>query len=307
MKPDITKKRRPLPSDDEDEYNEEDEMYEDDDYDNNNNNNNNNNYEDDDDEDEDDDDDDDENEEELIKQQLSNVSFSSLLKYKKNGPTDKLNLNTITKNQQQQQQQQQKSLKKEEEKEINSKNKYGIKRENSDAPVEMTAMKPVSRFKQVVVNKTKMNVRDPRFDSLSGGKYNEDLYRKRYGFLDDVIKRDVERMESTWKQMDDCRERDQLFKKIQSKKSQLKTQQLKDQKRETKNKLWSNEIESVKKGKTPYHISNKTVKQFELQEKFKQLKASNKLDKFMETKRKRISSKEKTFLPKRRSFDQDEN
>ncbi|EAL67977.1 hypothetical protein DDB_G0278751 [Dictyostelium discoideum AX4] len=298
MKPDIIKKRRPLPSDDEDEYNEEDEMYEDD----------NNNYEedeDDDDDDDEDDEDDDENEEELIKQQLSNVSFSSLLKYKKNGPTDKLNLNTITKNLQQQ-----KSFKKEEQQEkeeMNSKNKYKIKRESSDAPVEMTAMKPVSRFRQVVVNKTKMNVRDPRFDSLSGGKYNEDLYRKRYGFLDDVIKRDVERMESTWKQMDDCRERDQLYKKIQSKKSQLKTQQLKDQKRETKNKLWSNEIESVKKGKTPYHISNKTVKQFELQEKFKQLKASNKLDKFMETKRKRISSKEKTFLPQRRSFDQDEN
>ncbi|KAM9952921.1 hypothetical protein ACTFIR_007977 [Dictyostelium discoideum] len=298
MKPDIIKKRRPLPSDDEDEYNEEDEMYEEDDDDDNNNN-----YEDDEDED-DDDEDDDENEEELIKQQLSNVSFSSLLKYKKNGPTDKLNLNTITKNQQQQ-----KSFKKEEQEkeEMNSKNKYNIKRESSDAPVEMTAMKPVSRFRQVVVNKTKMNVRDPRFDSLSGGKYNEDLYRKRYGFLDDVVKRDVERMESTWKQMEDCRERDQLYKKIQSKKSQLKTQQLKDQKRETKNKLWSNEIESVKKGKTPYHISNKTVKQFELQEKFKQLKASNKLDKFMETKRKRISSKEKTFLPQRRSFDQDEN
>ncbi|KAM9963066.1 hypothetical protein ACTFIW_006288 [Dictyostelium discoideum] len=296
MKPDIIKKRRPLPSDDEDEYNEEDEMYEEDD-------DNNNNYEDDEDDD-DDDEDDDENEEELIKQQLSNVSFSSLLKYKKNGPTDKLNLNTITKNQQQQ-----KSFKKEEQEkeEMNSKNKYNIKRESSDAPVEMTAMKPVSRFRQVVVNKTKMNVRDPRFDSLSGGKYNEDLYRKRYGFLDDVVKRDVERMESTWKQMEDCRERDQLYKKIQSKKSQLKTQQLKDQKRETKNKLWSNEIESVKKGKTPYHISNKTVKQFELQEKFKQLKASNKLDKFMETKRKRISSKEKTFLPQRRSFDQDEN
>ncbi|KAN0006801.1 hypothetical protein ACTFIU_004992 [Dictyostelium citrinum] len=303
MKPDI-KKRRPLPSDDEDEYdnkyknnyNEEeddddDEIYEDDD----------NNY------DEEEEEDEDEDEEELIKQQLSNVSFSALLKYKKNGPTDKLNLNTMTNNQQQQ-----KSLatttatNKSLLKEVNSKNKYNIKRENSDAPVEMTAMKPVSRFRQVVVNKTKMNVRDPRFDSLSGGKYNEELYRKRYGFLDDVIKRDIERMESTWKQMEDCRERDQLFKKIQSKKSQLKSQQLKDQKRETKNKLMANEIESVKKGKTPYHISNKAVKQFELQEKFKQLKATNKLDKFMETKRKKISSKEKTFLPKRRSFDQDD-
>ncbi|KAK5582916.1 hypothetical protein RB653_004505 [Dictyostelium firmibasis] len=304
MKPD-TKKRRPLPpSDDEDEYDnnydgddneDEEEMYEDNKYEGSD-------YEDEGDEEEEDE----EEEEELIKQQLSNVSFSTLLKYKKNGPTNKLNLNTMTQKQSQEQQQQQHKLQKStKEEETNSKNKYNIKREKSDAPVEMTAMKPVSRFRQVVVNKTKLNVRDPRFDSLSGGKYDEDLYRKRYGFLDDVIKRDIEKMETTWKQMEECRERDQLFKKIQSKKSQLKSQQLKDQKRDSKNKLMANEIESVKKGKTPYHITNKAVKQFELQEKFKQLKSSNKLDKFMETKRKRISSKEKTFLPKRRSFDQD--
>jgi len=180
---------------------------------------------------------------------------------------------------------------------------YQIKRAYKDAPVEMTAMKPVSRYRQVVSGTKRTVARDPRFNNLSG-KFDEETFRKRYHFLDDVVKKDIDKLNTIYKGLDDNtvdpNEKEQLFRLIQSKKSQLQSQQIKDKKRELKNKLLEKEIESIKKGKTPFHHTKKTLKEVELQEKFKQLKETNKLDKFMEKKREKSSHKEKVFLPRRR-------
>ncbi|KAF2071343.1 hypothetical protein CYY_007341 [Polysphondylium violaceum] len=264
-----------------------------------------------DDSEEDEDQDDSDDEEEEIKKQLSNVSFSTLVKLKKKEalkPKAASMVNGgITPQQKRSSANQFKDRSSGGAGETKNRiQEYQIKRENKDAPVEMTAMKPVSRYRQVISG-TKKTVRDPRFNNLSGN-FDEETFRKRYHFLDDVVKKDIEKLNTIYKGLDDSfdpKEKEKLARIIQSKKSQLQSQQIKDKKRDLKNRLLEKEIESVKKGKAPYHISNKTFKEVELQEKFKQLKETNRLGKFMEGRREKFSHKEKVFLPKRRSHQDD--
>ncbi|XP_013415257.1 ribosomal RNA processing protein 36 homolog [Lingula anatina] len=68
----------------------------------------------------------------------------------------------------------------------NGKKKF--KRENKNRPMEMSAKKPVGRFREIVSVKKKIN-RDPRFDDLSG-EYSQTIFHQTYSFLDDLKSRE---------------------------------------------------------------------------------------------------------------------
>lgn len=58
-------------------------------------------------------------------------------------------------------------------------------------PVEVSATKPVGRFRQIVPVPKK--ARDPRFESFTG-RLNQDLFRKSYAFVDDVRQAEVRKL-----------------------------------------------------------------------------------------------------------------
>ena len=58
-------------------------------------------------------------------------------------------------------------------------------------PVEVSATKPVGRFRQIVPVPKKG--RDPRFESFTG-RLNQDLFRKSYAFVDDVRQAEVRKL-----------------------------------------------------------------------------------------------------------------
>ncbi|EPQ32315.1 uncharacterized protein PFL1_00511 [Pseudozyma flocculosa PF-1] len=69
------------------------------------------------------------------------------------------------------------------------------KRANKHAPTEMSSRKPVSRRRNVV-EIASSKVRDPRFDSLSGGATNSDLFSKSYSFLPELLKNELQTLKT---------------------------------------------------------------------------------------------------------------
>ncbi|KYQ90771.1 hypothetical protein DLAC_09411 [Tieghemostelium lacteum] len=239
-----------------------------------------------------------------LKKELSNVQFSKLMNLKK----EQKQLNVKSKNSLVKQVNNSSNNMKSNSTNRNSK-KIEPKRENKDAPLEITAMKPVSKFKQVIPNKSS-KVRDPRFNSLSG-KFNEQAYRTQYKFLDDVRQKEIEKLSDLKKNI--LKQNYQsgldsggdthllkLDRLIQSQKSKLQTDKIKDKKRQFNEKVVQREVESIKKGKSPFHLTKSKLREIELKEQFKQLKETNQLDKFMEKKRMKVSQKDKVFLPRKR-------
>ncbi|OAD60368.1 Ribosomal RNA processing protein 36 like protein [Eufriesea mexicana] len=72
-----------------------------------------------------------------------------------------------------------------------------FKRENKNRPRELSAKKPISRFREVI--QVKKNIpRDPRFDSLCG-TFDKKRFNKAYSFLSDVKKNDLEKLKKKLK------------------------------------------------------------------------------------------------------------
>ncbi|KAI0565480.1 ribosomal RNA processing protein [Gracilaria domingensis] len=62
------------------------------------------------------------------------------------------------------------------------------------------------------------------------------------------------------------------------------------------------EKEAVKRGKQPYFLKEKDVRNLEMKARFEELKKKGGIKKYIQKRRKRLASKDKKLLPKRRPF-----
>nr|XP_043629025.1 ribosomal RNA processing protein 36 homolog [Erigeron canadensis] len=177
------------------------------------------------------------------------------------------------------------------------------KRENKNRPMEISSKKPVGRFREVIQAPKKV-IRDPRFESLCG-TLDEDGFKKRYNFLyDDEKKRLEEQMERT----KNPEVLDGLKGQLAWINKQLKAESTKHISKEILVKHKKKEREAAKQGKQPYYLKKSEIRKQQLAEKFKELKASGKLNSFIEKKRKKNAAKDHKFMPYRRPNDnQQEN
>ncbi|CBQ67572.1 conserved hypothetical protein [Sporisorium reilianum SRZ2] len=70
-----------------------------------------------------------------------------------------------------------------------------VKRANKNAPTEVSSKRPVSRRRNVIETAS-TQVRDPRFESLSGST-NKDLFAKSYSFLPEMFKDELTTLKQT--------------------------------------------------------------------------------------------------------------
>lgn len=154
-----------------------------------------------------------------------------------------------------------------------SENKVGS-RANKNRPMEMSSKKPVSRYREVIQAPKKV-VRDPRFESLCG-KLDAEGFKKRYSFLYE-------------NELPGGKE-DKQLKRAASRRTD------KEILAEHKKK----EREAAKHGKKPYYLKKSEIRKQKLIDKYKELKASGKLESFIEKKRKRNASKDHRYMPYRR-------
>ncbi|KAJ3239744.1 rRNA biogenesis protein rrp36 [Chytriomyces hyalinus] len=172
------------------------------------------------------------------------------------------------------------------------------KRGSKHAPAEQTSKRPVSRRRDVVEIQKKEVYRDPRFNKLSG-KFNEGLYKRSYGFLDDYEKSEIADMRVAIKKEKDADKRAELEMNLQRKVSKQISKE-KEEKRKSIARQWKKaEMAAVKDGKKPFYLKKADQEKLALYDQYKNLKSGS-VDKFLEKRRKKNSASEKRFLPRSR-------
>lgn len=177
-------------------------------------------------------------------------------------------------------------------------NKVG--RANKNRPMEISSKKPVSRFR-VVVQDPKRVSRDPRFESLCG-TLDTDRFKQRYSFLyESQLPSEREELKKQLKKSKDPDVIGDLKNRISLIDKQLKAGPSKHVVDKTiKAEHKKKEREAAKEGKRPFYLKKSEIREKALIDKYHSLKASGKLESFIEKKRKKNASKDHRYVPYRR-------
>lgn len=139
-------------------------------------------------------------------------------------------------------------------------------------------------------------IRDPRFDDVCG-TFDKDLFEKGYGFINEMKAEEERSLKKFIKSAKEGEELEEAKEKLKAMK-RASGEQTKEKKVDEKLKsLKKAELAAVKEGKKPFFLKKSERKKLTLAEKFKELKQSGKLEKYMEKKRKRNAAKLKKALP----------
>ncbi|KZC06497.1 PREDICTED: ribosomal RNA processing protein 36 homolog [Dufourea novaeangliae] len=172
--------------------------------------------------------------------------------------------------------------------------KTEFKRENKNRPREISAKRPVSRFREII--HAKKNIpRDPRFDSLCG-TFKEKEFKKAYGFLSDVKENDVKKLKKELEETEDPK----MIKKIKYLIQRLENQIREEKKRDNREEKISQEkkevVEAIKRGEKPVFKKKSEKKVLNLVSQYEELKNSGKLTKHIQRLRKRNLHKDRQKL-----------
>lgn len=177
-----------------------------------------------------------------------------------------------------------------------------FRRANKNRPVEMSTKVPVPRYREVI-HAPKKVARDPRFESLCGN-FDHDGFRKRYNFLYEVeLPSEKEKLQKLLKKTKDPK----MTEELQSHITWI-DKQLRSNTRSSKNidaKILAEhkqkEREAAKHGKRPFYLKKSELRKRRLEQKYSELKASGKLDSYIDKRRKKNASKDHRYMPYRRS------
>lgn len=179
------------------------------------------------------------------------------------------------------------------------------RRANKNRPMEASSKKPVGRFKEVIQVPKKV-VRDPRFESLCGN-LDVDGFRKRYDFLyENNLPAEREEVKKQLKKTKDPKAIAELKQRISWIDKQLKFQSAKSTDSKILSEHKKKEREAAKHGKKPFYLKESEVRKQRLIEQYNTLKASGKLDSFLEKRRKKNAAKDHRYMPYRRPTGDDE-
>ncbi|OLL27160.1 rRNA biogenesis protein RRP36 [Neolecta irregularis DAH-3] len=173
--------------------------------------------------------------------------------------------------------------------------KSAAPRSSKHAPMETSSKKPQPRRRQAV-HVPKIERRDPRFDS-SSAQVEDNRHTKNYAFLQEYQKTEIEMIRKQIKQTKIPEERDRLQNTLRSMESRQKAREDKNRAEEILREQKAKERELVKNGKKPFFLKKSDQKMLILQDKFNYLQGTSALEKALERRRKKNSSKEKRRLP----------
>lgn len=171
-------------------------------------------------------------------------------------------------------------------------------RSSKHAPAVQSSKRAVARKRQAVDVK-KPTFRDPRFDSITGPKPDENAIKKRYAFLDDYKKSEMAELRDAIKKTKSEADKEKLKKKLTSMESQQKTQERKDQQQNVQREHKKKERELIKQGKQPFFLKKSEQKQLALVERFQNMKSKDR-DRAIERRRKKATAKERKNMPDER-------
>lgn len=178
-------------------------------------------------------------------------------------------------------------------------------REDKNKPKEISSKMKVPRLRQVIQVKKQLT-RDPRFDDLSG-TFHPDKFDKAYEFLEDMKVTEKKELKKELQTTEEQDRKEQLKSLLSRMEEQEAAKKLADTRREAERKRRKAEMELVKQGKRPFFLKKSEKKKLELAEKFKELKSSGKLERYIKRKDKKMTGKERRKMPYRREIEPKRN
>ncbi|KAL6911006.1 hypothetical protein GGI43DRAFT_378943 [Trichoderma evansii] len=167
------------------------------------------------------------------------------------------------------------------------------KRSSKHAPQEMTSKKPVSRRREILTD-PRRKARDPRFEALTG-RLDEAKVAKNYSFLDEYRESEMKDLRAQIKKTKDVTVKEDLKRQLLSMESKKKARQKKEDEAKLLQEHRKKEKELVAQGKQPFYLRKSEQKKQLLMNRFADMSKSQ-VDKAIERKRKKVSSKEKKEL-----------
>ncbi|TDZ22458.1 rRNA biogenesis protein RRP36 [Colletotrichum orbiculare MAFF 240422] len=167
------------------------------------------------------------------------------------------------------------------------------KRTSKHAPTEMSSKRQVSRRREVIAV-PKMEVRDPRFDPLSG-PVDEAKARKAYAFLDEYRADEMKQLRAEIRKTKDATKKEEMKRLLLSMESKMKARQRKDREQEVMADHKRKEKELVKQGKQPFYLKKSEQKKRLLMDQFANMK-KRQVDRTIERKRKKVVARERKEL-----------
>ncbi|XP_065066176.1 ribosomal RNA processing protein 36 homolog [Rhopilema esculentum] len=187
----------------------------------------------------------------------------------------------------------------EKKREAKKSDQFAENRKKKDSrPLEMSSKQRPKGFRRVVKTNSAVT-RDPRFDNLSGN-LNIELFKKSYSFLDEIQKKEKEVVEKQLRSEKSFEKKAALHKLMQKIEQKEKIEMEENERKEQHREWKRNEKEAIKRGKRPFYLKKSERKKKELAEKFKKLKETGKIEKYLSKKRKRNAAKDRKYLPMKR-------
>ncbi|KAI9158752.1 rRNA biogenesis protein RRP36 [Paramyrothecium foliicola] len=169
-------------------------------------------------------------------------------------------------------------------------------RSSKHAPQEVSSKKPVSRRREIIAD-TRRRHRDPRFDTLggTGGRVEEVKAKKAYAFLDEYRDKEMADLRVQIKKTKDVAAKEELKRQLLSMESKRKARQRKEEAERLIQEHRRKEKELVAQGKQPFYLKRSEQKKQLLVDRFAGM-SKGQVDKAIERRRKKVSSKEKKEL-----------
>eukprot|EP01031_Cornospumella_fuschlensis_P038796 gene38796-47181_t len=175
------------------------------------------------------------------------------------------------------------------------------KKKNKRAPTEMRSDRPVRRLRVDADNSVRKSI-DPRFVDYTG-ELNQKIYAKNYSFLEDYREKEIQQLSVALKRAKGTGREDEIKHELLVLKQQLSQRQQALRTMDKIDSLEKEEREKVKAGvKNPFYLKKSAKKQILLEERFKDLKKTGKLGKYMERKQKKQHRQQTKYMPDRRDF-----
>lgn len=169
-----------------------------------------------------------------------------------------------------------------------------LKQASKNRPVEVPMMRHAAPRMATLDpghSSKRMIIRDPRFDDLSGN-LNLKAWQENYSFLRETRKKEKEVLKKELKAEQDSEKKHRIKSIIQRMENQERERTRREKEQEVKRQERQKQREALRQGRKLKFMSNKEQKLLVKAAHFEDLKKSNKLEKYLERKEKRLKAKE---------------
>lgn len=170
--------------------------------------------------------------------------------------------------------------------------KQDFKRENKNRPREVSAKRPVPFLGNAKLTAQKAELRDPRFDAKCGD-YDANKFRENFSFVSEIREKELVELKEKLKTTADVKE----IKRIKYLIQRMENQNTEQRKRKIRLEIANEEKDKIKKAKKELHIphytTQKELKAKELVQQFLDLKSSGQLNKHLEKRRKKNTTRDR--------------